>query len=92
MIVGNLISVSAFGMMMAGVLKLFRLSSDISEIKDILREMQRDGRPIAAPTEAYHALGYTTTESHESPVALMRAVNAEADVMTYEESAATVRP
>ena len=76
---------------MAGVAKLFKVSNDINEIKDILREMQRDSRPIAPPSGAYRAAGYTA-ESHESPVALMRAVNAEAGRMTFEGSPTLQEP
>jgi hypothetical protein len=80
MIVGNVISVSAFGLMLAGVIKMFRLSSDIGEIKEILREMQREGQNLTSPASAFQDFSYTTTASHESPVALMQAANAEADI------------
>ena len=86
-VIGNLVSVAAFGLLMAGVLKMFRMSSDLNEIKDLLKDIKHDGRGLAPQPAAY------SESAHESPVALFRAVNAEAqrDKPSFEESPVPVR-
>jgi hypothetical protein len=69
MIMGQMVSMTAFGLLIAGVLKMVRMSSDLNEIKDLLRDIKRENRLTAA------ADPYSTTTG-ESPAALFRAVNA----------------
>jgi hypothetical protein len=71
MIMGQMISMAAFGLLMAGVLKMFRMSNDLNEIKDLLRDIKREGRLSGTQADDSYTGG-----SPESAAALMRAVNA----------------
>jgi hypothetical protein len=70
MIMGQMISMAAFGLLMAGVLKMFRMSNDLNEIKDLLRDIKRDNRLTGAAADTF------ASSNPESPAALFRAVNA----------------
>ena len=40
---GTLMSFTAFGLVGAGVMKAFHISNDLSEIKELLRDIRRNG-------------------------------------------------
>ncbi len=78
--VGQLMTYLVIGVVIAGVMKLFQVATELGEIKDLLGEIKRGlsdaaTRPAAAPPPL------------ASPAHLMRAVNAEAqeDPAIYEE-------
>jgi hypothetical protein len=77
---GQLMTFLALGIVVAGVIKLFQVATELGEIKDLLGEIKislSDAaiRPVDAPPPL------------ASPAHLMRAVNAEAQdaVPLYEE-------
>jgi hypothetical protein len=71
MAMGQLMTYLVLGIVVAGVMKLFQVATELGEIKDLLGEIKRSlsdaaTRPVAAPPPL------------ASPAHLMRAVNAEA--------------
>ena len=72
MAMGQLMTYLVLGIVVAGVMKLFQVATELGEIKDLLGEIKRSlsdaaTRPVAAPPPLV-----------SSPAHLMRAVNAEA--------------
>lgn len=67
-LMSQLLSFVFLGLAVAGVLKLFQLSTDLSEIKDMLSDFKRN-HAVEMPVRKEPALA--------SPADLMRAVNAE---------------
>jgi hypothetical protein len=67
-IMSQMLTFIFIGLAVAGVLKLFQLSTDLSEIKDLLTDIKRNSMS-ALPPRIEPALA--------SPADLMRAVNAE---------------
>jgi hypothetical protein len=67
-LMSQLLTFVFIGLAVAAVLKLFRLSTDLSEIKDILTDFKRSSIGGLAP-QVEHAVA--------SPADLVRAVNAE---------------
>jgi hypothetical protein len=47
-IVGNLIGIVIFGMILTGLIKTLRMSTDVAELKEMVKEMQRESRLMAA--------------------------------------------
>jgi hypothetical protein len=59
-------SVTAYIAVVAGVLKLFQIHTELGEIKDLLRDFKRNTNDPASPS----------ISTQESPESLMRAVSA----------------
>lgn len=49
-IMGGMVSLVVYGMILAGVYKVFKISTDLTEIKDLLRDIKRAAE---ADTPAY---------------------------------------
>ena len=79
LVMSQLITFVLLGLIVAMVMKIFQVSTDLTEIKDILSEIKRNTaeavRPVAAPPPL------------ASPAALMRAVYGESQGMPeYEDT------
>jgi hypothetical protein len=68
MMMGELMTYFVLGLVVAGVMKLFKIATELSEIKDLLGEIKRN-LSEASPGQSQASLA--------SPAHLMRAVNAE---------------
>ena len=90
MLVGNLISVCMFGMVVAGLMKVFRIASDLHDIREILKDLQRENRLFSHTSGQSAGVG-SEEQGRVSTLALMRAVNAEAREGSYEETPDSVR-
>ena len=71
LLMGQLMTYFIVGVIVAGVMKLFQVSSELSEIKDLLGEIKRHTAELA------HG---RPEPGLASPASLMRAVNAEGAV------------
>ena len=69
--IGGVISIVFYSVVLGGLYKLFQISSDLGEIKDLLKDIRRN-------TELAPPPGLASRESSES---LMRAVSA----VSYED-------
>ena len=47
-VIGDMISLVAVAAIIGGIIKLFQISTTLTEIKDVLIEMRRDGRDLSA--------------------------------------------
>ncbi len=63
-----------FALVVAGVMKLFQLASDVHELKDVLQDIRRNTQPHAAPSLGTSALGVSGAPTPEE---LVRAVHAQ---------------
>lgn len=54
--IGGLLSFAAFGLIAALVLKAFQITSDLGEIKDLLRDIRRNGEDLS-PASYRAAIG-----------------------------------
>ena len=66
-ILGTLVSIVIYAVILMGVIKLFQIATDLSEIKDLLHDIKRNTQDAALP-------GLSAPPSPES---LLHAVNAE---------------
>jgi len=68
LVISSVVTTLVYSAILAAVIKLFQIATDLSEIKDLLKDMKRntEGNPPAAPASAL---------SHAS---LLRAVSGEA--------------
>jgi hypothetical protein len=73
---GEAFSVLAFLIIASGVYKLFQISGDLRETKELLRDLKRNMLPLPAPHETHSTSGQMTPEQ------LVRAVHAG----TYDDS------
>jgi hypothetical protein len=69
----NVLSLVAFGCVIAGVMKCFQIANELGEIKTILKEMRRMSETPAAGVTMAH----TNASSAQSPQALIRALDAD---------------
>jgi hypothetical protein len=46
---GSIVSITAFALLVAGVLKTFQIATDLGEIKDLLRDIKRNTQDYSAP-------------------------------------------
>jgi hypothetical protein len=69
-------TLAMFGLIVAAVMKIFQLASDVRELKDVLQDIRRNtqdsGRQFAAVTP-----GLTTGGGVPTPEELVRAVHAQ---------------
>jgi hypothetical protein len=80
LVMSQLITFVLLGLVVAMVMKIFQVSTDLSEIKDILSEIRRNTAEAVRPVLAPPPLA--------SPEALMRAVYGESQgAPEYQESA-----
>ena len=66
-VVDGLVSILVYALILFGVYKIYLISNEVSEIKELLRDIKRN-------TEEIPAAGATGSDSHE---ALMRTLAAE---------------
>lgn len=61
-----------FALVVAGVMKLFQLASDVRDMKDVLQDIRRNTQQHAAPS-----LGAPAASGVPTPEELVRAVHAQ---------------
>jgi hypothetical protein len=76
LIVNGLVSVVAYGLLALGIFKIYTIANEVSEIKDLLRDIKRN-------TEDVPPAGART----QSTEALLRAVNAASEPLPESEPA-----
>jgi hypothetical protein len=69
-LMSQMVSLVAFGLMAAGVWKAYQIGGDLNEIKDILRDISRNTRDYSKPAPPLET-------GLSSPVELLHAVNSE---------------
>ena len=74
--IANVLSLVAFGCVIAGVMKCFQIANELGEIKQVLKEIRRntEGAPVTSPA-AVHAV--SPAAPAQSPEKLLRALDAE---------------
>ncbi len=76
-VVNGLVSVVAYALLAFGIFKIYSIANDVSEIKDLLRDIKRNTEdlPVAAAPRS------------QSTEALLRAVNAASEPLGESEPA-----
>ncbi len=83
MIAGNLVSFGVLGMVFVGVLKVVRMARDVHDIRELLKDLQRENR-LLSHTPAQPGAAAQEEQSRTATLALMRAVNGEESVRASE--------
>lgn len=72
LIFGNLIGILGFAMVAGGVLKIFQAATTLNEIKDLLRDIKRNGSDLAPVPSMYAQSGdemlRALSDAQEPPV------------------------
>lgn len=54
-VVSGVVTVVVYAMIVAGVMKLFQIATDLGEIKDALNEIRRNTQDVVPPSFARHS-------------------------------------
>lgn len=72
----NILSLVAFGCLIAGVMKCFQIANELGEIKQVLKEIRQNTETVTAnPQPGIQAISPVTQA--QSPQPLLRALDAE---------------
>jgi len=87
---GSAMNIAVLACIVAGVIKLFQMSADLRELKDVLHDIKRNTQAMSPvlPAVAPAAPPVTPPGGPMSPEALVRAVHAQ----SYESLEAEVFP
>lgn len=87
--VGGMMTLVVYGMIFAGVYKVFQISTDLNELKDLLRDIRRNTdsqlSPVAAAKSNQPATQVPLPAAGQSPEDLLRALREQNYSLDYAE-------
>jgi hypothetical protein len=66
-----------FFLVIAGVMKVFQVASDVRELKEVLQDIRRNTQPAVVPAHAAPAAAFSGSGGVPTPEELVRAVHAQ---------------
>ncbi len=84
----SVVTIVAYGLLLAGVYKVFQIQSVLAEIRDTLKDIRRntDSELLSSPKAAATTTPQALPSLYESPDAVIRALTAEPEPHTSQHS------